>query len=149
MRWRIPRWISSGRPMLLAWIIAGEVERRGARDAGALAFHRDVLGFSAPLLLGRTTQRVISVRRLMAPSSVLDAWHLSQLTALMGQHNTQIAHPRKSRAKKVTYQSGACEDTVIGLVTGPKKATAENAKCGWTCVWRLCRGNVSVGDGRR
>ena len=70
------------------WLdLAGKVEDAG-RDADRLAFHRDVWDFRNLLLVeqpngdfGQTIMRQF----------LFDAWHLSQLTALMESSDAQIA----------------------------------------------------------
>ena len=97
------------------WLdLAGKVEDAG-RDADRLAFHRDVWDFRNLLLVeqpngdfGQTIMRQF----------LFDAWHLSQLTALMESSDAQIAAIAEKSSKEVTYHLERATDTVIGLGDG-------------------------------
>jgi ring-1,2-phenylacetyl-CoA epoxidase subunit PaaC len=97
------------------WLdLAGKVEDAG-RDADRLAFHRDVWDFRNLLLVeqpngdfGQTIMRQF----------LFDAWHLSQLTALMQSSDAQIAAIAEKSSKEVTYHLERATDTVIGLGDG-------------------------------
>ena len=95
------------------WLdLAGKVEDAG-RDADRLAFHRDVWDFRNLLLVeqpngdfGQTIMRQF----------LFDAWHLSQLTALMESSDAQIAAIAEKSSKEVTYHLERATDTVIGQI---------------------------------
>ena len=101
------------------WLdLAGKVEDAG-RDADRLAFHRDVWDFRNLLLVeqpngdfGQTIMRQF----------LFDAWHLSQLTALMESSDAQIAAIAEKASKEVTYHLERATDTVIGLGDGTEES---------------------------
>jgi ring-1,2-phenylacetyl-CoA epoxidase subunit PaaC len=101
------------------WLdLAGEVEG-ASRDADKLAFHRDVWDFRNLLLVEQPNG---DFGQTMMRQFLFDAWHLSQLNALMDSSNTQIAAIAEKSAKEVTYHLERATDTVIGLGDGTEES---------------------------
>lgn len=101
------------------WLdVAGEVEGAG-RTADKLAFHRDVWDFRNLLLLEQPNG---DFGQTMMRQFLFDAWHLSQLTALKGSSNEQIAAIAEKSSKEVTYHLERATDTVIGLGDGTEES---------------------------
>jgi ring-1,2-phenylacetyl-CoA epoxidase subunit PaaC len=101
------------------WLdLAGEVEDAG-RDADKLAFHRDVWDFRNLLLVEQPNG---DFGQTMMRQFLFDAWHLSQLHALMDSSNTQIAAIAEKSSKEVTYHLERATDTVIGLGDGTEES---------------------------
>jgi ring-1,2-phenylacetyl-CoA epoxidase subunit PaaC len=101
------------------WLeLAGEIENAG-RDADKLAFHRDVWDFRNLLLVEQPNG---DFGQTMMRQFLFDAWHLSQLHALMDSSNTQIAAIAEKSSKEVTYHLERATDTVIGLGDGTEES---------------------------
>ena len=107
------------------WLdLAGEVEGAG-RDADKLAFHRDVWDFRNLLLVEQPNG---DFGQTMMRQFLFDAWHLSQLTALMDSSNLQVAAIAEKSSKEVTYHLERATDTVIGLGDGTEESHARMQK---------------------
>jgi ring-1,2-phenylacetyl-CoA epoxidase subunit PaaC len=103
------------------WLdLAGEVEGAG-HDADRLAFHRDVWDFRNLLLVEQPNG---SFGQTMMRQFLFDAWHLSQLKALMDSANAQVAAIAEKSSKEVTYHLERATDTVIGLGDGTEESHA-------------------------
>jgi len=103
------------------WLdLAGEVEDAG-RDADKLAFHRDVWDFRNLLLVEQPNS---DFGQTMMRQFLFDAWHLSQLSALMDSSNAQVAAIAEKSSKEVTYHLERATDTVIGLGDGTEESHA-------------------------
>tara|TARA_R110002049_G_scaffold117332_2_gene270513 strand:- start:95854 stop:96576 length:723 start_codon:yes stop_codon:yes gene_type:complete len=101
------------------WLgLAGEVEGAG-RDADKLAFHRDVWDFRNVLLVEQPNG---DFGQTMMRQFLFDAWHLSQLTALIESSDDQIAAIAEKSGKEVTYHLERSTDTVIGLGDGTEES---------------------------
>ena len=97
------------------WLdLAGKVEDAG-RDADRLAVHRDVWDFRN-LVVGEQPNGDFG--QTIMRQFLFDAWHLSQLTALMESSDAQIAAIAEKSSKEVTYHLERATDTVIGLGDG-------------------------------
>ncbi len=101
------------------WLdLAGEVEGAG-RNADKLAFHRDVWDFRNLLLVEQPNG---DFGQTMMRQFLFDAWHLSQLHALMDSSNAQVAAIAEKSSKEVTYHLERATDTVIGLGDGTEES---------------------------
>jgi len=125
----IPRWIFIGQDDAVAGSRGRGRRRRGARFATGLPFIV-TFGFPATCCWFEQPNGDFG-QTLMRQSSCLTHGICHKLTRCMGSNNTQIAAIAEKSSKEVDlFSSGkrATGPLYRLLVTGPKEATAENAK---------------------
>ena len=103
------------------WLgLAGEMEGK-ARNADALAFHRDVWEFRNLLLVERPNG---DFGHTLMRQFLFDAWHQPMLTGLAQSRDARVAEIAAKAGKEVAYHLERSADLVIRLGDGSDESQA-------------------------